>query len=241
MQTGADIITEFLVRNNRTTTDSFITDGTLDRWLNNAHVWAAGYHKWPFTEQLTSLGTYGAETSSYSTFNVKSDSVRFLAVATSASDISSYKRFKKVNQYDYFQYREDNSQGTEKIFTDVNRTLFINPNAGVSGDVIALFQYQPSSVDASSTTTVFTDYDNEGNEALVLKMSAYLKYREHQTYEAQVDDQTAAAKLNELWRTIQDEQAMYQPGPATDGMYKRFDVLRGGFKEDIFRRDQWGL
>src|SRR3990167_4083415 len=50
MKTRDDIFTEVLVRNNRTTTDGFITDTNLKAWYRDAHVWASAYHKWPFSE-----------------------------------------------------------------------------------------------------------------------------------------------------------------------------------------------
>lgn len=242
MQTGADIITQVLVRNNRTTTDSFITDTMLNAWLNDAHVWAAGYHKWPFTENYTTLGTFGSEQYPYSSSlaaNVKSDSIRYIATGD-ISDTSSLKRFRKVTLTEYLKYREDYTSGTDRIFSDFNRTAFVNPMArDASGSVYAFYQYLPSTINVESTSTIFTNYDPEGNEALVEKMTNYLKRREHLTEEAEIHDQRAVAKLDELWKVIQDEQAMYQAAPTSEGLFERMDVLGGGFRADIFKRDQF--
>jgi len=45
-----ELITQVLVRNNRTTTDSFVTDTILMDWVKAANTWATSVHKWPFTE-----------------------------------------------------------------------------------------------------------------------------------------------------------------------------------------------
>ena len=46
----ANIQSQVLVRSNRTTTDSFITDAMLNDWVRQAHNWAVNYKKWPFSE-----------------------------------------------------------------------------------------------------------------------------------------------------------------------------------------------
>ena len=83
-------------------------------------------------------------------------------------------------------------------------------------------------------TTPFSTYDAEGNEAIYEKMSSYMKRREHLTEEAELHDQRAVAKLEEMWKRIQDRQALYQTHPDRGGIFKRFDVLRGrGVDDDV--------
>lgn len=240
LNTNGDIITEFLVRNNRTTTDGFISDSTVQGWLKDAHTWAAGYKKWPFTEGKYSTTSASTTTSpeGYTTLsypeNWKSDAIRLLLVGG--------KRFYKKNFYKFQSFIEDNPADTSKIYSDYGRQILINPMASdFSGTIVLWGQFQPIlDVTDFTAATVFSNADEEGNEALVYKMSAYLKYREHQVYEAQVDEQTAGAKLEEVASRIGEEQFNYQD-TLNEGWMKRFDVLRGGFKEDIFRRDQWGI
>lgn len=241
MTTGIGIITEFLVRNNRTTTDSFITDSTLDMWLENAHQWAAAYHKWPFTESSGYLGTAGSETYAYSNKDeIKADSVRTLVV-DNGGGASAYKRFQKTQFNEYLKYKEDYPAGTERIFTDYNRTIYINSVAGVSGSILAFYQARPAAITAASTTTVFTNWDDEGNEALVEKMTSYYKNREHLPDEAQLHDEKAKAVLEAVWQRVADEQAMYQSSPTSAGQFAYIDVLRGRARDDWFKRDQFGF
>lgn len=225
-----DIMTEVLVRNNRTTTDSFVTDAMLQDWTRMAHTWGAAYHKWPFTEGRTS--TTWASTEEWNFEGYKADSFRIVQVGG--------KRLKKLDFANYQIFREEEPSAEERVFSDFGGLVFINPNIDLSGTLTAWGQYQPS-VDPTdlTATTVFSGRDEEGNEALVEKMSGYLKRREHLAQEAELHDQRASAKLDEIWKRVLDEQYQYQTHPDSGGMFKRFDVLRGGITDEIFKRDQW--
>lgn len=238
LRTNNDIITEVLVRNNRTTTDGFITDSTAQGWLKDAHTWAAGYKKWPMTEGKSSTTSASATTSAegYTTLSYpegyKADSIRLLTVGG--------KKIAKKNFYKFQKFLEDNPATTEKVWTDYGRQILINPNcADFSGSVVAWGQYTPSLDTTDMTaTTIFSDYDEEGNEAIVEKMTSYLKAREHLPDEVKFHEDRAKEKLDGVEGLIDDEQYGYQD-TRDDGMFKRFDVLRGGFREDTFNRDRF--
>lgn len=220
-----DIQTEFLVRNNRTTTDTFITDAMLDDWLRDSHVWAAGSKKWPATEGRVST-TYTSSQEEWNFEGYKSDSFRIIQVGG--------KRLDKKNFADYQIYREEEPSGTDRIYSDFGRLVFINPYIDASGTLIAYGQYMPTIDPTDKTaTTIFSGYEEEGNEAIVEKMSGYLKRREHLPQEAELHDQRAAAKLEEVWNKIRAEQYAYQTHRDRGGMFSRFDVLQGGFREEM--------
>ena len=48
--TQETIITEVVVRLGTDTTVAFYTDAILERWVDQAHRWAVGYKRWPFSE-----------------------------------------------------------------------------------------------------------------------------------------------------------------------------------------------
>lgn len=233
-------MTAVLVRNNRTTTDGFITDSTLQGWLKDAHTWASAYKKWPMTEGKNSTTAASVVTSpeGYTALaypeGYKAESIRLLTVGG--------KRYKKKNFYKFQEFIEDNPADTSKIYTDYGRTLLINPNASeFSGTIVTWGQYTPIlDVTDLTATTIFSDYDEQGNEAIVEKMSSYLKDREHLPDEVLLKEKKAAEILDTVKGLVDDEQFGYQD-TQNEGWMKRFDVLRGGFKEDVFRRDQWGL
>lgn len=235
--TVGDIQAEVLVRMNRTTTDSFITDAMLQDWTGAAHTWAAAYKKWPFTEgrSTTTFTTAVTDDNGEVVINYpegwKSDSIRYMQIGG--------KRVQKVQPYEYQRFREDSPSDSKRIFTDFGRLVLVNPNIDLSGTVMFWGQYTPT-IDPTdlTATTVFSGYEEDGNDAIVEKMISYIRRREHLTEEALVNEKTATEKLEAIWKRSQDEQAMYQSGD-NDGMFKRIDVIQGANRDDLFHRDRF--
>ena len=254
LRTQGDIITDFLVKMNQSTTVGFYTDLILTTWASNAHSWAAARYKWPMTEgrYSTTSASLGTSEDGYTTLQYpdgfRSDSVRLLTIGG--------KHYFKKNFYKFQSFLEDNTGDSSKIFSDFNRTILINPGASdLSGTVVAWGQINPAplasdaGIQDPSATTIFTDAENDGNEAIVHKMMSYALMREKSPTSIVRGKMVSGAAFNEsiaegilasIWQRIQDEGFGYQD-TLNEGMYKRFDVLRGGFKEDIFRRDQFGF
>lgn len=230
MRTRDDLFTELLVRNNLTTTDTFITDTYLKNWFRDAHVWASSFHKWPMTEGRVSTTFTATEEWQFEGF--KADSIRIMQIGG--------KRLTKLNFEDYQTFREEESTADDRVFTDFGKLVFINPYVGLTGTLTAWGQYQPY-VDVTDETgvTIFTNFDDEGNEGILEKMNSYLKRRLGNLQAAELHDQRAVAKLEEVWGRIQKEQFKYQTHPDSGGMFKRFDVLQGAATDEIMHRDQF--
>lgn len=258
LRTQGDIISDFLVKMNQSTTTGFYTDTILTTWASNAQAWAAAQYKWPFTEgRYSTLSTsLGSNEDGYTTLEYpegfQSDSIRRLSIGG--------KRFYKKNFYKFAEFIEDNPQDTTNIYTDFARRVYINPQAAsLSGTVTAWGQINITSLntDTSGTgvivqdptaLTIFSDVANEGNEALVEKMISYAFVREKAPVSVIRGKQVSASGFHEsiaegilegIWKRISEEQFGYQD-TQNEGWMKRFDVLRGGFKEDLFKRDQFG-
>ena len=237
MRTRDNIFTEVLARNNRTTTDGFITDAFLKNWYTEANVWVNSFHKWPFSEGKTSTTYTTAVTDDMGNAIIqypegwKADSIRIVTIGG--------KRMDKLAFNSFLRFIENNSSNTARIYSDYGRQLYVNVNADVSGTLTAYGQYMPI-IDVTDETgiTLFSDFDEEGNEAIVEKMSCYLKRREHITDEAELHDQRAIAKLEEIWKRIQDEQFAYQT--RDQSMFEDFDVLQGrGGSNNMWSRNQF--
>jgi len=237
MRTKTDIITQVLVRNNRETTDAFISDTDLKNWYRDAHIWASGYHKWPFTEgkQSTTYSTSVTDDMGNAVIPLfegwKSDSIRIMTIGG--------KRMQKMEFSSFLRFIERNSTSTDRIFSDFGRQIYVNVNADVSGTLTAYGQYTPYiDVTDESGVTIFSDYDEEGNEAMVEKITSYLKRREHLQDEAELHDKKAGEKLEEIWKKTQDEQYGYQT--RDQAMFNDIDVLSGRGDTDYkFREDQF--
>ena len=245
--TQGDIIAEVLVRLNTSTTVGFYTDAMLSGWVSQANNWAASLHKWPFNEGRfsTTSASLGTSEDGYTVLeypeSLKSDSIRYLTIGG--------KKLDKKNFYKFAEFYENNPADTGKTYTDFARRVYINPNTGLTGTVVAWGQKNIDVLDASDPTanTIFTGITDQGNLALVQEVMSYALEREKsqpvimrgKIISASIAaHQLAEEILDTIWKDYAEEQALYQD-TQNDGMFKRFDVLRGGYREDIFRRDQF--
>lgn len=236
MKTLTELKTEFLVRNQASTTVGFYTDTILDDWADLGHKFAAGYKKWPFTEGRASTTFASLVTTEDGLLageypeGWKSDGIRLLTIGG-----------KEVEKKEYFSFRrflENNTGDDSRYFSDFGRRYFVNPNIDLSGTVTAWGQYTPSTlVYEDNESTVFQG-EEEGNEAIVELMMSYAAKREKKTQEALAHLEEAKRILEELWVKISDEQYQYQT-PPSDGMWKRFDVLGGSMRDDLLNSDQF--
>lgn len=237
MRTLGEITNQFLVRNNISTTDGFVDDTTIQGWSRDAHIYCAGYKKWPMTEGRVST-TFASLVSDDEGFLVgeypegwKADSIRLLKIGG--------KRVDKKNFYKFQNFIEDNPASDARVFSDYNRRYYVNPNIDLSGTITLWGQYTPvSDYSDPSAETIFSRFDEEGNEAIVMKMTAYLKAREHETEEEKSNNEKADAQLDKVFGKVKEEQFGYQDTD-NDGIFKRFDVVNGGFRDDIINRDQF--
>jgi len=232
LNTLGNIETEVLVRGNYNTSLAFVTETMLDNWIQQAHRLAASYRKWPFTEKRDkSANTSDAsEEHAYPT-DFKTDSIRILTVGG--------KRLRKTNFDDYLRHKEDYSNGTDRIFADFERVYFINPNMDISGTIVAYGQYLVDELDTSvpATTTVFSNSEEEGNEAMVQEILSYAKTRENKLTEAKNHHDNAIKILDRIWERVTGEGFGYHP--KGEGMWERIDIVEGDYHNELFKRDQF--
>lgn len=223
--------TGVIVKLNINTTSAYFTDTILNTWIVDAYKWASGYKPWPFTEGRVQT-TY-TSTEEWTFEGYRSDSFRMIQVGG--------KRFDKLNFEDYQIYREDDDQGQDKVFTDFGRIVFVNPNAGVSGTLVAWGQYVPADIDTTdlTATTVFSEGEQEGNNAIVEEVLCYSKLREKNLKDADYHHALAKSILDRIWDRVGDEQYAYKPHRSRGGMFKRFNVVQGGLNDELVKRDQF--
>lgn len=226
-----DIKTEVIVRLGISTTEGYYYDAILSDWLEDAHRFATSYKRWPFTEGKVST-TYvsGTETYPYPE-GWRTDSIRILKLGD--------KRVQKTNFEDYENYKEDNSGGSDRIFSDFSREYYINPNIDLSGTITVYGQYNPViDVSVPATETVFSNYEEEGNEAIVLEMLSYAKQKERKIKESIEFHMRAKEVLDSVYiRTVKDEGFAYQT--KNRSLFKRFDVIEGVEQDELYRRDRF--
>jgi hypothetical protein len=234
--TKSEIRTEVLVRLGKDTTSAWTSSTILNNWIDQAHRWAAGYHKWPFTEARVST-TFASLVANEDGNLVglypegwKSDSIRQLQVG-------GY-RLKKLNWEDFQIFREDYSTNDDRVFSDFNRQYFVNPNIDVSGTTSVWGQYTPIVLDDESSTenTIFAG-EEEGNQGIIEMSIAYALRRDGKEKEALDHQLVAKTTLDELYKRITDEQYAYQS--KNRGMFDRIDVVNGDMYDDELNTDQF--
>lgn len=236
LNTISDIITEVLVRGQQSTTSGLITDDMLNDWLTEKHRTTAGYKPWPYTEGRAST-TYASlvqdedgDLRGEYFENWKPDSIRLLRIGG--------KRVRKMQFQQYMRHREDTPDNADKVFTDYGLIYKLNPNADLSGTITAWGQFTPYiDVTDSNALTVFSNRNEDGNEAIVEAMIGELKQRENKMEEAQAHMQKAMFILNTMWDKVKDEQHGYHGGEP--GMFEYINILAGGLRDDVVRRDRW--
>lgn len=229
----SDIQTDVVRKLGITTTAAYYTDAIINTWIQQAARWAAAYKKWPFTEGRVSTTYAGSEELSFEGY--KAESFRMLVIGG--------KRYQKMNYEDYLILKEVEPNSTERVFSDYGRLVIVNAGAGDSGTLTAYGQYQPVDIDVTDNTaqTVFSNGDEEGNEAIVEKVLEFASAREKKSEEALLHLQKASAILETLWKKCEDEQYAYQTSRQRGGMFQRIDVVNGGLPGELYKRDQFPL
>lgn len=232
-----DIKSEVLVRLGTSSTSGYYSDTILNDWLKQAHVFCAGYRKWPFAEGRVSTTFTSSNTDELGNvvYNYpegwKADSIRLLQI--------DGKRLEKLTLRDFQQLREDYPSANDRVYTDFAQRYYINPSIDLSGTITLWGQYTPAELDTSDNTTqtVFSTSDDEGNLAIVEEMQAYAYSRERDEQRAQIHHQKALELLEQVWKKYADEQFGYLT--KNRGIWERIDVLDGQRYGDQLRRDQF--
>ncbi|MDD3999871.1 MAG: hypothetical protein PHX62_03135 [Bacilli bacterium] len=222
-----EICDQIVIRGGWNTTYT-VTEGNLNLLANKAHIFCAGYKKWAFTEGrvATTFASLVTTEDGYLAGEYpegwKSDSIKLLKI--------DGKQVDKKEFYKFTKFLEDNSGSTERFYSDFSRRYYINPNIDLSGTVTVWGQYTPASMTAE-TYTIFNG-DTDGEEAIITMGMSYVYRRLGDEQNANIYEKTARTILEELYSRIQAEQYQYQ-SPPDDGMFKRFDVIEGGFADDL--------
>ncbi len=232
LSTYSDIQNDFIRKAGIQTTSAGYTDAIIGAWFQQANRWATSFKKWPHTEGRVST-TFATGSEEWSFEGYKADTIRMVIIGT--------KRLQKLNFEDYMIMKEENPTSTDRVFTDYGRLVYINPLADVSGTMTAYGQYTPIDPDITdaAAVTVFSNCDEEGNEAMVQEMLSYLMTREKKDKQAQFYHERAVAILEGMWDRVGGEQYAYQTHRARGGWFKRMNILGGGVQDELIRRDQF--
>ena len=210
--------TEVLDRLTVLSTSTYITTAMVKRWLNMGMHWALTWKKWPFLEMkgadlIDATATYPYPTGmrSKSAFLVRVDN----------------KRYEKIRYEDYLTYLEDYSTGTDKVWAEYDRSIYINANACVVGNTVEIYgQESVNDMSADADTTPFTAAEPLGDEAVIDKaVSMACKKIPGLLKQAQLEEQSAMQKLEIVWARIQE--AKPREVLKSTPLLRKIDVLKG--------------
>lgn len=245
--TLGDIKNDVLVKLNQGTSQGFYTDTLLNTWFNECYMYCASKYKWPMTQSKDTSLTFSQGTEIYAVpAQFKTDSIRVLQIGTSPTIYN----IGKTEFEDYMYFREWMTTASDRIWTEFTRNIYINPNMDVAGVITLYGQKNITSLDGTNSdatnTTIFSGAEEEGNEAIAYRMLGLAMMKEKRigqgakgklSGEGQVYLSMSDSILDAIWKRITDERYAYQN--RNKEMFRRLNVLKGGYQEEIFKRDQF--
>ena len=229
---SGDIKTEFLVRSGKDTSSGWLTDTILNDWLSQSHRWCAGFKKWPMATGRTQT-TYDSATEEWDFEGYRADSFRIMTIGG--------KLLKELNYEDYLIFKEDSPDANDRVWAEQGGLVSINTNIDASGTLVAWGQFQPGNFDITDETesTVFTEGNDEGNQAIIEEMLSYVDRRDTNEVNADKKHANAIVMLEQLNSRIENEQFQKQTHRDRGGIFERIDVVNGTLEDEQFKRLQF--
>ena len=211
-------------------TSTLITTTMIKRWLNMAKDWAMNYKPWPFLQKLSTdlidaTGKYPYPT------GIRTKSVYLITV--------NGKRYVKIAYEDYLKYLEDYSTGTDKVWAEFDRDIYINGNACSVGETINIYGYEKvTDLSADADVTPFDAAEPSGDEAIIRRAVAIgMRKIGGLDNQAIVEEREAKELLETIWQRIM-EVAPREVRKARQ-RFKKINILKGttneGSSENIGR------
>lgn len=209
MITRQDIENELAQRAMLANNSTMLPSARLTQLVQDANQWAGTLHFWPplYRARIFST-TPNTQGLTYDYYDYPSD---FLTGSASRLYIDNKKYDKKAYQ-DLMDYADNVVQGsvppdpTKRFFAEYGRQFFVWPAstaAGASNGVI-WGNIQPLQISTPSSTTIFSLWNDSGNEAILKKALSVALERLDPAFANQ--QKAEAIQLLELiWKKITDE------------------------------------
>ena len=200
-------------------TNTFWTPTMIGKWINRGVLWATNLYRWPFTERA--VYTKSRANARYYDYPIdtaggvpalKSDSIRLCQIEQSDGKMEEYT---KTRYIDFMRYIEETqngyNDGSDKIFSDYRRRVFINPVVPVSDRKICIWgQEKAKKLTADGDETSFSEGEETGDEAIIQYAKAIALRKGRRYNEAATEMAGALNLLREIWNRIEMEQAQYK-------------------------------
>jgi hypothetical protein len=170
-------------------------------------VKAWDYRPWDFSEHKVTGTTSGA-TIAYDQ-NLMSGSIFLLRINS--------KEYKKLLFQDYLKYLEDNPSAADRLWSEFNRTIYVNTNAFTNGQGYEVYGRKMAPIlSASGDLLPFSpdadNYEHSGNEAIVqlAYAEALDSEKKKESAKAETERKKAYQTLEILWKPFAEQRALLQ-------------------------------
>jgi hypothetical protein len=153
-----ELLARLIVANNST----LYTDARLSLLIKHAYIWVTDQYLWPQLERAKYTNTAASQYYYDNPTTFKTDCVTRVIV--------NELEYDRKNFEDFLDYKQNYpTDVTKRIFADYGRQIFLfpTPTAILKLEIWGLIQPEPLSADADMT--IFSDSDENGNEAIVRK------------------------------------------------------------------------
>jgi len=209
MITRQDIENELVARVMLAGNSTLLSSARVTQLVQDANLWAGTLHFWPplFRSRIFSSKP-NTQSLAYDYYDYPTD---FLTGSISRLYIANNKYEKKAFN-DFLDYVDNAVAGSvppntsNRIFAEFSRQFFVYPRVSVAGtnDGLVWGNIQPLQLSSSSSNTIFSLWNDSGNEAILKKaLSVALERLDPQF--AAVQKAEAVQLLNVIWKKIVDE------------------------------------
>ena len=220
MQTRADIETELSARLMVANNSTLVSATRITQLVKDANLWAGSLFFWPslfrsryFSSKPSSQSASPILPLAYDYYDYPTD---FITGSISRLYFNGKKYDKKAYQ-DFLDYVDQSQQATlppdpnKKYFAEFGRQFFVWPGVTVAGtnDGLVWGNIQAPDLTNSTDKTIFSQWDDSGNEA-ILKKALSVEMERLDSGFAQEQKQEAIQLLQLLWGKVTAENQKNQ-------------------------------
>lgn len=164
MRSRLDIQTKLTPMLFATTTSTYFTPTRILAAINDAYLWAGNEKPWPSIKKGFVTSTKANEDYYDYPCDCQTESIFKIMVDSIAT-------YEKKDFEDYLKWKEDNPSSTDKYWSEYGRQFFITPTPSTNGssNLIVWGVIQVADLTVDGSTTIFADWSEVTNEAIVQK------------------------------------------------------------------------
>lgn len=205
-----ELIQRVMVANNST----LIPAARATTLVQDAYQWAGTLHFWPPLYRARVFSTTpNTQGLTYDYYDYPSDALTGSASRLYIDD----KKYDKKAYQDLMDYADNVVQGsvppdpTKRFFAEYGRQFFVYPKSTVAGsdNGILWCNIQPLQLSTASSTTIFSLWNDSGNEAILKKALSVAMERLDSNF-ATAQKIEAVQLLELIWKKIMDENQRAQ-------------------------------